>query len=190
MLKAAPLLNALSAGADREASRVARGRSLLYGIVLLYSTFSASPVLGAESRFKALATDSLVPGLQIVTMLDTAQGACYLIFLTESDSPRERHFTAQQSDVDRATTWRDRRLAELSQAYDQAFYAVYPGTPPINVLRFSWEAEKVQSEYERIVRENELAWFEEQLERIALLPRIAVSGPAPCGGESSLHHSR
>jgi hypothetical protein len=153
------------------------------GVVLLGALVADGTPVAAQGRFKAIAREAVAvtPHLQIVTVLDTVQSACYLLFVIEPDPPAGRHFDAARTDVQSAVTLRDRRLAELNDAYEQGFRTLYPGTPPLSVLRFEWEGWKVQSEYERVVRENELAWLEEELERIAAAPAVTVSGPVPCG---------
>ena len=117
----------------------------------------------------------------IVTILDTVQDACYLLFQVEPKRTAVRRFDSTPSDVQSAAAVRDHQLAELNDTYEQGFKSLYPGTPPLSLLRFQWEGWKVQNEYDRVVRENELAWLEGVLDRIAAAPSVAVSGPVPCG---------
>jgi hypothetical protein len=155
--------------------------------MVLCAVCAGSMTLTAQGRFRALTRDSVaaVPNLNIVTVHDIVQNACYLVFMVEAPLPAGRHFNAQSSDVQVAAAWRDRRLAELSESYQQGFGTLYAGTPTPNVLRYAWEAQTVQSEFDRVVRENELAWLEEQLERMAAAPRIAISGPVPCDARAA-----
>jgi hypothetical protein len=139
-------------------------------------------VLDAQGRFRALADDgvAIVPNLRIVTILDTVQDACYLLFMVEPELPAGARVAAQPSDIDNAAARRDRRLAELNDRYEQALRPMTAGAP-VSVLRYELDAWTIQSDFERIVREHELARIEDELQRIARAPTLAVSGPAACG---------
>ncbi len=144
--------------------------------VCLFSTAA-----GAQTRFTVVARDNVAAAsdLWIVTIRDAAQDQCYLLFVVDTGSNAARP-APQRTDAAAAAASRDQQLAELSRYYEQhGFGSVYAGTPA-NVLPYQFEAQRIQAEYERTVRENELAWFQEQLERLLTGPRVAVSGPAPC----------
>jgi hypothetical protein len=80
--------------------------------------------------------------------------------------------------VDDAIVQRDRRLSDLSAEFERSLSTATPGTLGPNVLKFEWDGQKVQSDYERALREHELARLEVRL--IAAARKVAVSGPSPC----------
>ena len=152
------------------------------GLVLV---LTGATSVAAQDRFQALAADTVssTPDLQIITVRDSAQGACYLVFMMAPPPlpPRDR---LQPADLAAAAMWRDRKLAEVSSVYEQSFGSQFVGTPA-NVMPYQFEAQKIEGEYQRLVRTTELAWFERQIERVMEAPRLAVSGPAPCGAAAS-----
>jgi len=136
----------------------------------------------AQGRFTLQSHEviSTSPNLQVIGVRDAAQDSCYLIFVIETSfSPLDR-LIVQPSDVAAAAVLRDQRLAELNHIYEtRGFGSQYVGTPA-NVMPYQFEAQKIQSEFERVLRQDELGRLEEQLERMAAAPKVAVSGPAPC----------
>jgi hypothetical protein len=55
-----------------------------------------------------------------------------------------------------------------------------PGTLGPDSLKYQWEGQKAQAEFEHVLREAELAPVQALLDQIAGAPRLAVAGPAPC----------
>ena len=156
-------------------------RSLAVICTLLYGLLSCATLAGAQTRFTVLARDAVgvTPHLQILTIRDAVQETCFLLFVIETPAIGAGGEAIVPSDVTAAASQRDNRLAQLSRAYERGFGSLYAGTPA-NMLPYEFEAQKIQDEFERVVRENELAWLADQLERIARMPKVAVSGPAPC----------
>jgi hypothetical protein len=150
--------------------------------VVLVCMAILSMVVDAQARFRALGRETF-GNLEVVTMLDTAQNACYLLFVTEPGMRTGSAQDEQPYDVSGAAALRDQRLAELNDAYLQSFRTLTPGIAPVTELWYSWEAQKAISDFERVVRENELTWLASQIERAAAGPKLAVSGPAPCGAQ-------
>ena len=153
----------------------------LIGAALLCAIATAPVSLQAQTRFTMLSreTVSLMPTLEVITIRDAAQDSCYQLFTIDLSPPSSNRVAIQPTDVAEAAARRDRRLVELSRAYEQSFGSLYVATPA-NILPYQFEAQKIQSEFERVLREQELARFEAQLERILTGPKVAVSGPAPC----------
>jgi hypothetical protein len=153
---------------------------------VLTCTVVAMPAATAQGRFRAIGNDNIAAAqpLQVVTVRDDAQDVCYLVFLFQPERSAAGRPDAERVDIAGAITSRDRRLAELSDAYEKAFLTPAPVIPPLNLLRFEWEGWKVQSEYERAVRERELTRLELALERIAAMPAMTVSGPVSCAARA------
>ena len=145
----------------------------------------AAVSLHAQSRFTVLSREeiSVAPNLQVMAIRDVAQNTCYLLFVIEAPVPVPRRVAVQPADVAAAAQDRDQRLAALSREYEQGFGSQFVGTPA-NVLPYQFEAQKIQNEFEHVVREQELTRLAEQLERINTT-KVAVSGPAPCGESST-----
>jgi hypothetical protein len=149
------------------------------GLVLLGAMLTGSVSL-APARFTAISTDAVAPNLRVVTVLDAGQNSCYLLFVSEPSRPVAHRSDTAGSDLNHATTSRDRQLAALADAHERSFKSEYPGTTPISPLRFEWEGWKILSEYERVIRQNELAQLRDEFAGMAA-SAISVSGPAPCG---------
>jgi hypothetical protein len=158
----------------------------LLGVMLLGAITSAPASLHAQTRFTVLARESVAttPTLEILTLRDATQGSCYLLFTLDLSLPSQTRVVVQPTDVAEAAARRDRRFAELNRAYEQSFGSLYVGTPA-NALPYQFEAQKIQADFERVLREQELTRLEAQLERILTAPKVAVSGPAPCGTDGS-----
>jgi hypothetical protein len=156
-------------------------RSLAAIGALVYGLFFCAALAGAQPRFTVLTRDAVgvTPGLQIVTIHDAVQETCYLLFVVETPGVASGGQGIVPPDIAVAAAQRDNRLARLSRDWVQSFGSLYAGTPA-NPLPYEFEAQKIQNEFQQAVRENELAWMADQLERIAMLPKVAVSGPAPC----------
>jgi hypothetical protein len=148
-------------------------------VAVLLCAIAISSALDAQGRFRALSRDTL-GGLEVVTMLDTAQNACYLLFVAAPASSASSPIDPQLYDVASAAAIRDQRLAELNYSYLQSYRTPTPGLYVVDDFWFKTEAQKVINEYERIVRQNELAWLAARIEGAGTQPRLAVSGPAPC----------
>lgn len=140
----------------------------------------AGASLHAQARFEALTHDQVAgaPGLEIVTVRDQALKVCYTLFVIDGAPPGQGALV--EPVVDDAVAQRDRRLSDLSAEYERSLSTATPGTLGPNVLKFEWEGQKAQSDYERAVRERELARIEARL--IASARKLAVSGPSPCAG--------
>jgi hypothetical protein len=152
-------------------------------IVTFFCTMPAgsAPVV-AQERFTLFSREviSTSPSLQVIGVRDAAQDSCYLIFVIETSRPPVDRLIVQPSDVAAAASLRDHRLTELNHLYEtRGFGSLYAGIPA-NMLPYEFEAQKIQSEFERALRQDEIGRLEEQLERIAAAPAVAVSGPAPC----------
>lgn len=157
---------------------------LIAGTVLC-ATLAVAASLHAQTRFTMLSSEvvSVAPNLQVMTIRDVVQNSCYVLFVIEAPASTARRVGVQAADVAAAAQDRDQRLEALSRQYEQGFGSQFVGTPA-NLLPYQFEAQKIQSEFEHIVREQELARLEEQLQRVNAT-KIAVSGPAPCGESST-----
>ncbi len=152
-------------------------------MLVLTSTMWGASALRAQNRFVAVAHDTIavVPGLDVVTVRDTAQDVCYVLFTFEGDRSAAAPNAAASPAA--AAAERDRRLQDLAAEFDRSQYNVYPAVPPPNVLKYVFEAQKAESDADRAFIEAEVARIEQSLARLAKLPRIAVGGPAPCGAK-------
>jgi hypothetical protein len=147
----------------------------------------AAALLTASSahaqRFDAARRETVaaIQGLDVVTIRDTVLNACYTLFIMESVVQPVRPVRADPASLQDLAEERDRRLSALLVEYERSQYAAVPGFPVPNPLRYAWEGDKVQGEYERRLRDKETNRLEEQLAQIASAPRLAVTGPVPCG---------
>jgi hypothetical protein len=150
---------------------------------------AAATALQAQARFEILSRDAVavspaqavaVPGLQIVTVRDNAIGACYTVFVMDPPRSAESAPRVDTSSVDAAAARRDRQLADLTGEFDRALASPTPGTLGPSSLRYELEGQKIQSDFDRTLREQDVARIERRLEQMAQLPRMAVSGPAAC----------
>jgi hypothetical protein len=134
-------------------------------------------------RFDAARREAVaaIPGLDVIMIRDTVLNACYTLFVMEPVGESARPLRADPASIPDLANERDRRLAALLAEYEQSQYAAVPGFPVPNPLRYAWEGNKVQSEYERRLRDKEISRLEEQLAHMASTPRLAVTGPVPCG---------
>jgi hypothetical protein len=143
-------------------------------------------LLGADAtahaqRFSAVGREAVAtaPGLEVVTVRDATLNACYTLFLFEPASQPSRVVIPDSRSRQDLAEERDRRLAALLAEHERSLYAPVPGFVA-DPLPYRVEIERVQSEFERTLREQELSRLEEQLARATAAPRMAVSGPAPC----------
>ena len=147
----------------------------------------AAALLTASSahaqRFDAARRETVaaIQGLDVVTIRDTVLNACYTLFIMEPAVQPVRPVRADPASLQDLAEERDRRLSGLLVEYERSQYAAVPGFPVPNPLRYAWEGNKVQGEYERRLRDKEINRLEEQLAHIASAPRLAVTGPVPCG---------
>ena len=147
---------------------------------------TAVGVVKAEERFEVTGREPLaaIAGVEIVTVRDTLLNACYTLFVAQpARLPAAPH--DESTSLHDLATERDRRLSALTDEFERGMAGGVPATLGSNPLKYSWEADKVQSEYERRVREREIARLESQLAAIAGEPHVAVAGPAPCGPPAS-----
>lgn len=165
--------------AVRAVRRLGRYALAVAGAVVACATIAAGGENRAQSRFTAVSRDSVAgaPGLQIVTLRDTVANACYTVFILEASPSLGR---SGSPSVEAAADDRDRQLAALIADLDRALVNAAPGTLGPNLLRYQWEGDKVQSDYERQLREAEFGRLEAQLAAIASAPRLAVTGPSAC----------
>ena len=101
--------------------------------------------------------------------------------MIEGAPPQTIQPPADLATLEAAAALRDYRLQELSTEFQRALFAPVPAVPAPNTLQYEWEGQKVQSEFERAFLRSEFARLEDWLAQIARGPRLAVSGPAPCG---------
>jgi hypothetical protein len=143
--------------------------------------------LRAQGRFEAVTQDPVVavPGLQIVTVHDHAQNVCYTVFVMRVARPLANPSRGEPTSVEDAAARRDHRLSQLSVEFQRGLPGAVPATLGSDPLRYQWEAQKIQSEFERALREAELARLERWLEQIASAPKLAVSGPVACNAQTT-----
>jgi len=162
-----------------------RLRNVLARFVLLLVPFGiAQPALHGQQRFAMISREALplVPGLQIVTLRDTAsQNACYTLFLVEAPAAASQ---APPQTVESATAARDQRLQALAADFERAQFAPIPGVPSLNALQVELEAQRAQSDFNRAVLDYHFARLEESLAQLAKGSRLAVTGPASCPAQS------
>src|SRR5262245_42990440 len=110
----------------------------------LCAVLAGAASVDAQARFTVLSREGVpnVPELRILTIQDAAQDSCYLLFVVETANPALRG-NVQPPDIQTAAELRDRRLAELNNAYLQTFGSLYPGVPA-NILPFQFEAQKIE----------------------------------------------
>lgn len=141
----------------------------------------AAAGLRAQGRFEVRARERVaaVAGLEIITVHDAALDACYTMFVLQ---PQGQTLPAPtgRTNLQEAAVERDRRLAALNAEFERGLSGGVPATLGSNPLKYTWEGDKVQSDYEHRVRESEMARLEAQLAAIVSEPRLAVAGPAPC----------
>lgn len=132
-------------------------------------------------RFDAARRETVaaIPGLDIVTVRDTATNTCYTLFILEPSIQRVPSIVPDQRSAQELADERDRRLAALLADYERSQFAPVPGFP-VPTLRYGLEGNRVQSEYEQRLRDKDFSRLEEQITRLAAAPRLAVAGPAPC----------
>jgi hypothetical protein len=139
-----------------------------------------SPAMLAQ-RFDAAKREAVtaIPGLDVVTIRDTSLNVCYTLFILEPAVQPAASAPADARSIQDLAHERDRQLAAVIAEYERSQYATVPGFP-VPTLRYSWEGTRVQSEYERKLREKDASRLEEQLAHLASVPRLAVAGPVPC----------
>jgi hypothetical protein len=152
------------------------------GIGALCALLAIGTTLHAQARFEAMTRDAVaaVPGLEVVTIRDNAVNNCYTLFVIHPVRPAQNLDQVEPMSVEGAAAQRDHRLSELSAEFENALWAALPGTLGPDSLKYQWEGQKAQSEFERVLRETELAKLEAWLRPIADAPRLAVAGPGPC----------
>lgn len=149
---------------------------------LLCALLTAGAIAREQTRFEPTAREPVaaVPGLEVVTLRDAAANACYTLFIMRPDIRAGIPAPTDAATLRELAGARDRTLAMLSEQFERGQYGGVPGNLGANPLRYQWEGDKVQSEYERRVRQEEFGRLEALLAQIAAEPRIAVAGPAPC----------
>jgi len=143
-------------------------------------------IAAAQGRFEPVSVDTIgtIRGLQVVTVRDTTQRVCYALFVMQPPVPQgtARDNGGPVSLAD-AIARRNHQLNELSNAYERSLTTNVPGLPMPDPLRQQAELQIVQSDFERTVRARELELLRDWIEELAGAPRLAVSGPVPCGGD-------
>src|SRR5206468_3736089 len=157
-------------------------RQVLVGSGAAAALLMGGVIVGAQSRFEPVTRDTLsaLPGLQIITVRDRAQAVCYTVFMIESSRVARDAPAFAPPNVQDAAAARDRRLNELSAEFERALPGARPAMVGPDPLKYAWEGQKAQSEFERALRENEFRRLADWLEQIATGPRLAVAGPVPC----------
>src|SRR5262245_24700776 len=107
--------------------------------------------LRAQSRFEALTHEPLAgpPGLEVVTVRDHLLNGCYTLFVTRS-APLQTTAPVEPPSVADAAAERDRRLSDLSASLEKALVNNVPGSLGPDMLKYEWEGQKVQSEFDRV----------------------------------------
>ena len=136
----------------------------------------------AQGRFEALSRERVAGAadVEIITVRDKTLNTCYSLFLLNTATPALNPAQIAAPTAEDAAIERDHRLSELSTAFERARSSVVAGAPGPDWLKYQWEGQKAQNEFERVVREKNLARLETQIRQIAEAPKLAVSGPAPC----------
>ncbi|HEX5108268.1 MAG TPA: hypothetical protein VFV95_07475 [Vicinamibacterales bacterium] len=147
----------------------------------LVTVLLAVSVPAYAQRFDAARRETVaaIPGLDVVTIRDTVTNSCYTLFILEPAIPRVPSVVPDQRSAQELADERDRRLAALLAEYERSQFAPVPGFP-VPTLRYGWEGNRVQSEYEQRLRDKEFSRLEEQITRLAAAPRLAVAGPSSC----------
>jgi len=158
--------------------RFLQPRSFAYCAMLCASLISA-PVY-AQARFEALSREGVaaVPGLQIVAVRDAALNICYTLFVLTPAQPAPARPDVRS--VPDAAGARDQQLAAVLGEFERGLSSASPAMLVNNPLKFQWEAQNAQIEYEHALRQSELARVEEELAQIRDTPHLAVSGPVSC----------
>jgi len=152
------------------------------GAAIVAAMLSGAAAVHAQVRFDAPRRESVpaIPGLEIVTIRDSTLNACYTLFIMEPAAQWPPTRSTDSPSIQDLARERDRLLAALNAEYEHSQYSVTPGFPIPNPLKYAWEGNKVQSEYERKVRDKEVTRLELQLAEMVRAPRLAVSGPVLC----------
>jgi hypothetical protein len=138
----------------------------------------------AQARFEAVGPEydvAAVPGLRIVTIRDNALSTCYTVFMMGSGRQAQGAVRAPSLSLEEAAALRDRRLAELSAAYQRGQGTFYPGFPTTDPLAYNWEAQKVQNAFALAVLDHEFARLEDQLQQLTNGgPQMLAVDTVPC----------
>jgi hypothetical protein len=159
-------------------------------VALLHSVGFSAP-LTAQARFHVIAHERIdqVGGLRIVEILDTLNGTCMTLFVTDGFARIRDDDAAGPETVRQAAADRDRRLAELSVDFTAAASRLQtPGTLAPDPLPYHWEAQNVQTEYALRAFFQELTRLEWSMQSTAALPTpcpTARDGRSPARNESS-----
>jgi hypothetical protein len=156
-------------------------RSLEYSVFLCVLVISSRGLEG-QTRFEAVSRDNVaaIPELQVVAVRDGVLNVCYTLFIMQPSQPAGPA-SSEAASISEAARERDQRLSALTTEFERGISGGVPATIGSNPLKYQWEGDKVQSDYEHLVRRSEMARIEEQLAHIENAPRLAVAGPAPCG---------
>jgi hypothetical protein len=142
---------------------------------------AAAPAPQAQARFEAVGRDAVAggPGLEIITIRDNASNTCYALFTTAAVGGVDLS-TIDPAAVQGAAAERDRRLADLAHGLEHSLATAVPAILGANVLKYEWEGQKAQADFEHVVRTQELDRLVVLMKQIVDASRFAVSGPAPC----------
>lgn len=149
---------------------------------MLCALLVSAPAL-AQTRFEVTGREGVgaLPGLQIFAVRDSLLSTCYTLFIMDTARQPANQARPEPPSILEAASERDRRLDQLSTDFDRAVSTTLPGMISPSSLRYQWEGAKIQSDYERVLRERDVSRLEDQLVQIAASPRLAVAGPVPCG---------
>jgi len=154
------------------------GRVIAAGVVICLAIAAAAE--SGQSRFEATDRSDIkeMPGLRIINVRDNVLKTCYAVFLAESANPLDAGVNIQLTEIGRAAAARDRRLAELVNAFEQERAAI-PGTPAPDPLRYDWQADTAQIDFALAALNNTFARLEQDLLRgsrtaITVLPQTCA----------------
>jgi hypothetical protein len=154
--------------------------------LVVCAALAAGVTVRAQPRFEAITRDTVavVPGLEIVTIRDKAANACYTLFVMRPAGAVQTMGDTEFTSVEQAAARRDQRLSALSTEFEHSLATAVPGTLGPDVLKYQWEGQNVQSDFEHVLREAELGKLATLLRQIAGAPKLAVAGPAPCSAQT------
>lgn len=161
---------------------MSRAWCFLFAAVMLWAVAVGGAQQRTPGRFVAVTQDALpaMPGLQVVTIRDSVQDACYVLFVMEGEHPASSGDQGEPPPtLAAATALRDAKLQQLGVEFERTQYPIAAGIPP-NPLKFVWEGQKIQNDFERAFLEREFARLGAWVAQLGTGPRLAVSGPGPC----------
>src|SRR3954470_4037240 len=103
---------------------MSRARKSLLGAGVLCAVVAWGAPLRAQGRFVVVARDALavVPGLTLVTIRDSVQEACYILFVIEDAPPAVTDRPGEPPTLPAAAAIRDAQLQQLSAEFERTQY--------------------------------------------------------------------